>query len=148
VVAGGMESMTNAPHMVNARTGIRYGDGKLVDHMAWDGLTNPYDGQSMGVFGELCADKYHFTREEQDAFVIGSVERAQAAQKNGAFADEIVPSPSAAARATYRSIPTSSPAVPTLPGFPVCGPPSARKTAASPPPAHRAFPTAPRPWCC
>jgi acetyl-CoA C-acetyltransferase len=86
-----MESMTNAPHMVNARTGIRYGDGKLVDHMAWDGLTNPYDGQSMGVFGELCADKYLFTREEQDAFVIGSVERAQAAQKNGAFADEIVP---------------------------------------------------------
>ena len=70
VVAGGMESMTNAPHMVNARTGIRYGDGKLVNHMAWDGLTNPYDGQSMGVFGELCADKYHFTREEQDAFAI------------------------------------------------------------------------------
>ena len=52
VVAGGMESMTNAPHMVNARTGIRYGDGQLVDHMAWDGLTNPYDGKSMGVFGE------------------------------------------------------------------------------------------------
>jgi acetyl-CoA C-acetyltransferase len=52
VVAGGMESMTNAPHMVAARTGIRYGDGKLVDHMAWDGLTNPYDGQSMGVFAE------------------------------------------------------------------------------------------------
>jgi len=90
VVAGGMESMTNAPHMVNARTGIRYGDGKLVDHMAWDGLTNPYDGQSMGVFGELCADKYHFTREEQDAFAIESVKRAQAAQQNGAFADEIV----------------------------------------------------------
>jgi len=90
VVAGGMESMTNAPHMVNARTGIRYGDGKLVDHMAWDGLTNPYDGQSMGVFGELCADKYHFTREEQDAFAIESVKREQAAQQNGAFADEIV----------------------------------------------------------
>ena len=90
VVAGGMESMTNAPHMVNARSGIRYGDGKLVDHMAWDGLTNPYDGQSMGVFGELCADKYHFTREEQDAFAIESVKRAQAAQQNGAFADEIV----------------------------------------------------------
>src|SRR5690349_22285574 len=68
VVAGGMESMTNAPHMVNARTGIRYGDGTLVDHMAWDGLTNPYDGKAMGVFGELCADKYHFTREEQDTF--------------------------------------------------------------------------------
>ena len=91
IVAGGMESMTNAPHMVNARTGIRYGDGQLVDHMAWDGLTNPYDGQSMGVFGEKCADKYTFTREEQDAFAIASVERAQAAQKAGAFANEIVP---------------------------------------------------------
>jgi acetyl-CoA C-acetyltransferase len=91
VVAGGMESMTNAPHMVNARTGIRYGDGQLVDHMAWDGLTNPYDGQSMGVFGEQCADKYHFTREEQDAFAVASVQRAQAAQKVGAFANEIVP---------------------------------------------------------
>ena len=91
VLAGGMESMTNAPHMVNARTGIRYGDGKLVDHMAWDGLTNPYDGKAMGVFGELCADKYHFTREEQDAFAIESVKRAQAAQRDGGFADEIVP---------------------------------------------------------
>jgi acetyl-CoA C-acetyltransferase len=91
VVAGGMESMTNAPHMVNARTGIRYGDGQLVDHMAWDGLTNPYDGKAMGVFGELCADKYHFTREEQDAYAIDSVRRAQAAQQSGAFKDEIVP---------------------------------------------------------
>jgi len=91
VIAGGMESMTNAPHMVNARTGIRYGDGKLVDHMAYDGLTNPYDDKSMGVFGELCADKYHFSREEQDAFAIESVKRAQAAQASGAFADEIVP---------------------------------------------------------
>lgn len=91
VVAGGMESMTNAPHMVNARTGIRYGDGQLIDHMAWDGLTNPYDGKAMGVFGELCADKYHFTREEQDAFSIESVNRAKAAQQNGAFAEEIAP---------------------------------------------------------
>lgn len=91
VVAGGMESMTNAPHMVNARTGIRYGDGTLVDHMAWDGLTNPYDGKAMGVFGELCADKYHFTREEQDTYSKESVERAKAAQANGAFAGEIVP---------------------------------------------------------
>lgn len=90
VVAGGMESMTNAPHMVNARTGIRYGDGQLVDHMAWDGLTNPYDGKAMGVFGEQCADKYHFSREEQDAFAIASVERAKAAQASGAFANEIV----------------------------------------------------------
>jgi len=91
IVAGGMESMTNAPHMVNARSGIRYGDGTLVDHMAWDGLTNPYDGKAMGVFGELCADKYHFTREEQDTYSKESVDRAKAAQENGAFADEIVP---------------------------------------------------------
>ena len=91
VIAGGMESMTNAPHMVNARSGIRYGNGQLVDHMAWDGLTNPYDGQSMGVFAESCADKYHFSREDQDAFSIESVNRAKAAQQNGAFAGEIVP---------------------------------------------------------
>ena len=91
VVAGGMESMTNAPHMVNARSGVRYGDAKFVDHMAWDGLTNPYDGQSMGVFAEATADKYKFTREEQDAFATESVKRAQAAIASGAFAAEIVP---------------------------------------------------------
>jgi acetyl-CoA C-acetyltransferase len=91
VVAGGMESMTNAPHMVAARTGLRYGDAKLVDHMAWDGLTNPYDGQSMGVFAEATADKYGFTREAQDAYSIESVKRAQAAIASGAFAEEIVP---------------------------------------------------------
>jgi acetyl-CoA C-acetyltransferase len=92
VVAGGMESMTNAPHMLkNSRTGIRYGSTDLLDHMAWDGLTNPYDGQSMGVFAELTADKYGFTREQQDAFAIESVKRAQAAIASGAFADEIVP---------------------------------------------------------
>ena len=91
VVAGGMESMTNAPHMVSARAGLRYGDAKLVDHMAWDGLTNPYDGQSMGVFAEATADKLAFTREAQDAYTIESVKRAQAAIASGAFADEIVP---------------------------------------------------------
>jgi acetyl-CoA C-acetyltransferase len=90
VVAGGMESMTNAPHMINARGGLRYGDAKMVDHMAWDGLTNPYDGQSMGVFAEATADKYKFTREEQDAFASESVKRAQNAIKSGAFVDEIV----------------------------------------------------------
>src|SRR5690606_23424051 len=84
-------SMTNAPHMVSARPGLRYGDAKLVDHMAWDGLTNPYDGQSMGVFAEATADKYGFTREEQDAFTIESVNRAKAAIESGAFKDEIVP---------------------------------------------------------
>ncbi len=91
VVAGGMESMTNAPHMVAARGGIRYGDGALVDHMAWDGLTDPYQGKAMGVFGEQCAAKYDFTREQQDAFAAESVRRALAAQAEGAFVGEITP---------------------------------------------------------
>ena len=91
VVAGGMESMSNAPHMLpNSRTGNRYGNFQAVDHMAWDGLTNPYDGQSMGVFAEATVSKFGFTREEQDAYAIESVKRAQAAQASGAFADEIV----------------------------------------------------------
>jgi acetyl-CoA C-acetyltransferase len=91
IVAGGMESMTNAPHMLgNSRTGIRYGNAEIVDHMAWDGLTNPYDKQSMGVFAEATADKYKFTREEQDAFATESVKRAQAALQSGAFSNEIV----------------------------------------------------------
>jgi acetyl-CoA C-acetyltransferase len=92
VVAGGMESMTNAPHLLNgSRTGIRYGSAEMLDHMAWDGLTNPYDKQPMGVFGELCVDKYKFTRDEQDAFAAESVRRALAAQADGAFKDEIAP---------------------------------------------------------
>ena len=92
VVAGGMESMTNAPHMIpNSRTGNRYGNFQAVDHMAFDGLTNAYDGQAMGVFAEATAAKYGFTREDQDAYAIESVKRAQAAQAAGAFADEIVP---------------------------------------------------------
>lgn len=92
VVAGGMESMSNAPHMIpNSRTGNRYGNFQAVDHMAWDGLTNPYDGQAMGVFAEATVSKFGFTREEQDAYAIESVKRAQAAVANGAFNDEIVP---------------------------------------------------------
>ncbi|KMM75221.1 acetyl-CoA acetyltransferase [Xanthomonas sp. NCPPB 1128] len=92
VVAGGMESMSNAPHLLpNSRTGNRYGNFQAVDHMAWDGLTNPDDGQAMGVFGEATAEKFGFSRQDQDAFAIASVNRAQAAQREGAFADEIVP---------------------------------------------------------
>ena len=92
VVAGGMESMTNAPHLLNgSRTGIRYGSAEMLDHMAWDGLTNPYDKQPMGGFGELCAAKYTFTREEQDAYAAESVRRAQTAQAEGKFKAEIVP---------------------------------------------------------
>jgi acetyl-CoA C-acetyltransferase len=92
VVAGGMESMTNAPHLLpNSRTGAKYGPIEMLDHMAWDGLQNPYDKQAMGVFGEQCVAKYSFSREEQDAFASESVRRAVAAQQSGAFADEIAP---------------------------------------------------------
>jgi acetyl-CoA C-acetyltransferase len=92
VVAGGMESMTNAPHLLNgSRTGIRFGSAEMLDHMAWDGLVNPYDKQPMGNFGELCAEKYHFTREEQDAFAAESVRRALAAVSDGSFKAEIAP---------------------------------------------------------
>jgi len=92
VIAGGMESMTNAPHLLNgARTGVRYGSAEFIDHMAWDGLTDPYKGEAMGVFGEMCVEKLGFTREDQDNFAIESVTRAHAAQKSGAFDDEIAP---------------------------------------------------------
>jgi len=92
VVAGGMESMTNAPHLLNnSRTGIRYGSTDMLDHMAWDGLTNPYDKQAMGVFGDMACNKYGFDRQALDAYSEESVKRAQAAIANGAFKDEIVP---------------------------------------------------------
>ena len=92
VVAGGMESMTNAPHLLNgSRTGIRYGSAEFLDHMAHDGLTNPYDGKAMGVFGDMACGKYAFDRAALDAYSEESVRRAQAAQKDGAFRDEIVP---------------------------------------------------------
>ena len=92
VVAGGMESMTNAPHLLNgSRTGIRYGSGELLDHMAWDGLTNPYDKQAMGVFGDAACAKYGFDRAATDAFSSESVARAQKAILEGAFKDEITP---------------------------------------------------------
>jgi acetyl-CoA C-acetyltransferase len=92
VVAGGMESMTNAPHLLNgSRTGIRFGTAEFLDHMAWDGLTNPYDGKAMGVFGDVACNKYGFDRAALDAFSEESAKRAQAAQASGAFDAEIVP---------------------------------------------------------
>ena len=92
VVAGGMESMTNAPHLLNnSRTGIRYGTAEFLDHMALDGLTNPYDGQSMGVFGDMACAKYGFDRAALDAYSAESVTRAQSAISNGRFKDEVVP---------------------------------------------------------
>jgi acetyl-CoA C-acetyltransferase len=92
VVAGGMESMTNAPHLLNgSRTGIRFGSAEMLDHMAWDGLTNPYDGKAMGVFGDMACARYEYDRAALDAYSAESVRRAQAAQASGAFAAEIVP---------------------------------------------------------
>ncbi|MGO1073640.1 thiolase family protein [Lysobacter sp. CA199] len=92
VVAGGMESMTNAPHVLNnSRTGIRYGSAEMLDHMAWDGLTNPYDGKAMGVFGDATCAQYGFDRAAIDAYSEESVKRAQAAQNAGHFKAEIVP---------------------------------------------------------
>jgi acetyl-CoA C-acetyltransferase len=93
MVAGGMESMTNAPHLLpKGRSGIRIGHGQIFDHMMLDGLEDAYEaGRSMGTFGEDCAAKYNFTREAQDKFAIASVERAQAAIKSGAFSAEITP---------------------------------------------------------
>lgn len=92
VVAGGMECMSNAPYLLpGARSGYRMGDQKVLDHMMYDGLVNPYDGQAMGVFGEMCVEKYGFSREEQDAFAAESVRRAQAAASEGRFDAELVP---------------------------------------------------------
>ena len=90
VVAGGMESMTNAPHLLpKARAGYRYGHQKVLDHMAFDGLENAYDGKPMGFFADKTAEKYGFTREQMDAYAKTSTERAVAASRSGAFADEI-----------------------------------------------------------
>ncbi|MBJ6979460.1 acetyl-CoA C-acyltransferase [Luteimonas sp. MC1895] len=92
VVAGGMESMTNAPHLLNgSRTGIRYGTAGFLDHMAHDGLTNPDDGQAMGVFGDATCAKLGFSREAIDAFSAESARRAQKAIADGTFKDEIAP---------------------------------------------------------
>ncbi|MGC3984883.1 MAG: acetyl-CoA C-acyltransferase [Pseudorhodoferax sp.] len=93
MVAGGMESMTNAPHLLpKGRSGIRIGHDRVMDHMMLDGLEDAYEaGRSMGTFGEDCAAKYGFTREEQDQFAVTSVSRAQAATQSGAFQAEIAP---------------------------------------------------------
>jgi acetyl-CoA C-acetyltransferase len=92
MVAGGMESMTNAPHLVFARKGVRYGATQMYDHMAIDGLEDAYDrGRAMGVFAEECVAKYQFTREAQDQFAIASTERSKKANEDGSFGWEIAP---------------------------------------------------------
>jgi len=90
VLAGGMESMTNAPYLLTkARSGYRMGNGELIDHMFFDGLQNAYDGKLMGVFAEATAKKYGFTRAEQDRYVQGTISRAMAALTSGAFKPEL-----------------------------------------------------------
>ena len=92
VVAGGMESMTNAPHLLpKARGGYRYGHQKVLDHMAFDGLENAYDGKPMGHFADKTAEKYGFTREQMDAYAKESTARAVNASRSGLFVDEIAP---------------------------------------------------------
>lgn len=90
VVAGGMENMSQAPHLLlNSRTGIKFGDGNVRDAMQWDGLWDVYTDRAMGNCAEECTKKYDLTREAQDQFSIESFKRAQAAQKNGIFDSEI-----------------------------------------------------------
>jgi acetyl-CoA C-acetyltransferase len=97
VVAGGMESMTNAPHLMFARKGVKYGAAQMFDHMARDGLEDAYErmadggGKAMGVFAEQCVAKYGFTREAQDAYAIASTQRAKLANEDGSFDWEIAP---------------------------------------------------------
>ena len=92
MVAGGMESMSNAPHLMFARKGVKYGAAQLFDHMAIDGLEDAYErGKAMGVFAEQCVDKYRFSREAQDQYAITSTTRARTANEDGSFAWEMAP---------------------------------------------------------
>ena len=97
MLAGGMESMTNAPHLMFARKGVKYGAAQLFDHMAMDGLEDAYErlpnggGKAMGVFAEACVDKYQFSREAQDQFAIASTIRAKTANEDGSFDWEMAP---------------------------------------------------------
>jgi acetyl-CoA C-acetyltransferase len=92
VVAGGMESMTNAPHLTFMRKGVKYGATSLYDHMAIDGLEDAYErGKAMGVFAEECVAKYQFSRAAMDAFAIASTERAKKANEDGSFEWEMAP---------------------------------------------------------
>ncbi len=91
VVAGGMESMTNAPHLVDLRKGHKYGMASMKDHMATDGLEDAYAGGAMGNFADMIAREYQFTREQQDAYALETLSRAQAATREGRFKREIAP---------------------------------------------------------
>ena len=110
MVAGGMESMSNAPYLLDrARGGYRMGHGKVFDHMFLDGLEDAYDkGRLMGTFAEDCAQNYQFTREAQDDYAVTSLKRAQKAIADGSFESEIVPVPVKSGREENSSSTTSS----------------------------------------
>jgi len=92
VLAGGLESMTNAPYLLlKARSGYRMGHGEILDHMFYDGLQSPFDGKAMGCFADATAARYNFTRAAQDAFAAESVRRAMQALESGAFESEVTP---------------------------------------------------------
>ena len=92
IVAGGMENMTRAPYLLpDARSGMRMGDKAVIDSMMYDGLTDAYEGNAMGVFADMIAAEYQFSREQQDAYALESIRRAKAAQEDGKFEREIAP---------------------------------------------------------
>lgn len=91
IVAGGMESMSNIPHYAYLRNATKFGPASLIDGLQKDGLVDAYDNNAMGVCADACAAEYKISREEQDAFAIGSYERSAAAWKNGKFTDEVIP---------------------------------------------------------
>ena len=96
IFAGGQENMSLAPHLLpDARRGYRFGESTVVDHLQYDGLRDAYQGTAMGDYGELCANKYHFSRQEQDDYALCSYQRARDAWKAGHFADEVVAVPTA-----------------------------------------------------
>jgi hypothetical protein len=147
LVAGGMESMTNAPYLLpKARGGYRIGHDRMFDHMMLDGLEDAYEpGRSMGTFGEDCAAKYSFTREQQDAFATASVQRAKAPPNPARLPPKSPPSPSRAVGVKPWCPSTKARARSSSTRFPHSSPRS-KKTAPSPPPAAPASTTAPPRW--
>jgi acetyl-CoA C-acetyltransferase len=146
VVAGGMESMTNAPYLLKKhRSGARFGHDTVYDHMALDGLEDAYENAAMGAFAQDTANEYKLTREGMDDYTIESLRRAKAAIESGAFAEEITPSRSRPALAKSWSTPTSSPARAAPTRSPPCAPLSPRTARSRRLPPRRSR-TAPLPW--
>ena len=148
IVAGGMESMTNAPYLLpKARAGLRMGHGQVIDHMFYDGLEDAYDkGRLMGSFAEDCAQKLAFSREKQDEFAITSLKRAQQANKEGWFAWETTPIAIKAGKEEKFIETDEQPFKANLEKIPTSSPPSGR-TARSPRRTRARSPTARRRWC-